>query len=63
MALSTRMNNSLTSARVVYIDNMNQINDIDRCNATSLEVYRGREQVINITHDGFSLSDNGIIEV
>ena len=33
------------------------------CHIASLEVYRGREQAINISYDGFSLSDNGTIEV
>jgi hypothetical protein len=29
----------------------------------SLEVYRGRQQAIEISHQGFSLSDNGTIQV
>ena len=33
------------------------------CNISSLEVYRGRQQAIEISHQGFSLSDNGSIEV
>ena len=33
------------------------------CNISSLEVYRGREQAIEISHQGFSLNDNGSIEV
>ena len=33
------------------------------CNISSLEVYRGREQAIEISHDGFSLSNSGSIEV
>ena len=33
------------------------------CHIASLEVYRGREQAIEINHDGFSLSDNGTIQV
>ena len=33
------------------------------CNISSLEVYRGREQAIEISHEGFSLTDNGSIEV
>jgi hypothetical protein len=33
------------------------------CNISSLEVYRGREHAIEINHQGFSLSDNGSIEV
>ena len=30
---------------------------------SSLEVYRGREQAIEINHQGFSLSDNGTVQV
>ena len=33
------------------------------CNISSLEVYRGRGQAIEISHEGFSLSDIGSIEV
>ena len=33
------------------------------CHIASLEVVRGWEQVIEIDHDGFSLSDNATIEV
>ena len=33
------------------------------CHISSLEVYRGREQAIEISHDGFSLTENGTINV
>ena len=33
------------------------------CQISSLEVYRGRQQAIKISHQGFSLSDNGTIQV
>ena len=33
------------------------------CTISSLEVYRGREQAIEISHQGFSLRGNGSIEV
>ena len=33
------------------------------CHISSLEVYRGREQAIEISHGGFSLSSNGTIKV
>ena len=33
------------------------------CTISSLEVYRGREQATEISHQGFSLSHNGSIEV
>ena len=33
------------------------------CAIDSLEVYRGREQAIKISHDGFTLSNSGAFEV
>jgi hypothetical protein len=33
------------------------------CHISSLEVYRGREQAIEISHDGFLLTENGNINV
>ena len=33
------------------------------CQISSLEVYRGREEAIEISHQEFSLSDNGTIQV
>ena len=33
------------------------------CQISSLEVYRGREQVIKISHEGFLLNGSGSIEV
>ena len=33
------------------------------CDISSLEVYRGRDQAIEISHQGFSLSENGSIKV
>ena len=33
------------------------------CHISSLEVYRGRNEAINIRHDGFHLNQRGNIEV
>ena len=33
------------------------------CNISSLEVYRGREQTIEISYEGFSLAENGMFKV
>ena len=33
------------------------------CRISSLEVYRGRQQAIEISYQGFSLTDNGSIKV
>ena len=40
-----------------------QIVDNAACNITSLKVYRGRRQVIEISHRGFSLNERGNIGV
>ena len=33
------------------------------CNISSLEVYRGREQAIEINYQGISMNDSGSVEV
>ena len=33
------------------------------CNISNLEVYRGKEQAIEISHQGFFINDSGSIEV
>ena len=33
------------------------------CSISSLEVYQGRKKTIEISHEGFSVSDNGGIKV
>ena len=51
---------NLTDAVVVYEEE--QVNS-SVCNISSLEVYRGREKAIEISHNGFSLSERATIEV
>ena len=51
-----------THAKVTSIKNKAHVND-SSCHIASLEVYRGKEQAIEISHDGFSLGDRGTIEV
>ena len=51
-----------SSITVIYNEANRSVNN-NFCNISSLGVYRGREQTIMISHDGFSLSDNGTIEV
>ena len=41
----------------------NQTVNSSFCSISSLEVYRGRQQAIEISHQGFSLGDSGSIEV
>jgi hypothetical protein len=48
---------------VFGFDGTDQTVNSSYCNISSLEVYRGREQAIEISHQGFSLGDNGSIEV
>ena len=53
---------TVTAAIIVYKDQPMQVNT-SFCHIAGLEVYRGREQAIEINHEGFSLSDRGTIEV
>jgi hypothetical protein len=59
----------LTRARNVDTYEMFKINGTDQlvnssfCHISSLEVYRGRDQAIEISNQGFSLSENGSIKV
>ena len=50
------------NASVVFNDTAKHVNG-SYCNIVSLEVYRGREQAIEISYNGLSLSDTGTIEV
>ena len=58
-----------TLAITYLLTTLFKINGTDRlvnsshCHISSLEVYRGRDRVIEISHQGFSLRDNGSIEV
>ena len=61
-ALTVSSEYTLADAVVVYKD-LQMLVDKSFCNISSLEAYHGREQVIEISHQGFSLSDNGTIEV
>ena len=51
-----------TSAIFKFNETNQQVNS-SHCNISSLEVYRGMEQATEISHDGFSLSNNSNIEV
>ena len=56
------MNEEIVNAVVAFRNTSEQVNS-STCHISTLEVYRGREQAIEISHEGFSLSDNGSIEV
>ena len=51
----------LADAIIVYNEMQRVVSPT--CQITSLEVYRGRDQVTMIRHGGFSLSISGMIEV
>ena len=53
---------SALNATIVVKGTQQQVNS-SLCHISSLAVYRGRNQVIEISHHGFSLSDSGTIEV
>ena len=56
-------NDLLTKAIVVTTNNISQSVNGSLCQLTSLEVYRGRRHITEISHDGFFLSDEGIFMV
>ena len=53
---------TLTDVVVIHQQSLMQVNS-SFCHISSLEVYRGREQPIEISHQGFTLSNGGTIEV
>ena len=53
---------TITDAVVIHEQNLMKVNS-SFCHIASLEVYRGREQAIEISHQGFTLSYGGTIEV
>ena len=59
--------NTFTDATIVVKNNDSENQSVNSSywysNISSLEVYRGRKQAIEISHDGFSLSDRGTIQV
>ena len=46
-----------------YFNGTDQLVEKSSCQIVSLEVYRGRKQTFQINHCGFSLTDDGAIEV
>ena len=63
-AQTLTMNNNVADAVIALRGTVEhtQLNS-STCQISSLEVYRGREQAIEISHQGFSLSDSGTIQV
>ena len=61
------LNSTLVDALVIVANsvtsNCQLASNDPACSVSSLEVYRGREEAIEISHEGFSLSDKGTIEV
>ena len=55
--------NSLTDAIIVTITYASQSVNGSLCQISSLEVYRGRKHITEISHDGFSLSNEGTFMV
>ena len=62
IAQTIDMNNQIADAVVTFRNREEQVNG-SICNISSLEVYRGREQAIEINYRGFSLTENGTIKV
>ena len=63
-AQTLTMNNIVADAVVALRGTVEHIQlNSSTCQISSLEVYRGRQQAIEISHQGFSLSNNGNIQV
>ena len=62
IAQTTNTDNEIVNVVVTFRSREEQVNG-SICNISALEVYRGREQVIEINNQGFSLTENGTIKV
>ena len=61
---STEIINNFNEFVVIFgFNGTNQTVNSGYCNISSLEVYRGREQAIEISHEGFSLNGSGNVKV
>ena len=52
----------VSNARVTAVSNQKHVSS-SICHIASLEVYRGREEAIEISHSGFFLTKRGTLEV
>ena len=62
IARTINTDNEIVNVIVTFRSREEQVNG-SICEISSLEVYRGREQATNISHQGFSLTENGTIKV
>ena len=62
IAETINTNNEVVNAAIAVRSTTEQVNS-SICHISSLEVYRGREQAIEINYTGFSISGSGTIEV
>ena len=58
-----KLKSSSEYVEIFGFNGTNQTVNSSFCQISSLEVYRGRDQAIEISHQGFSLGDNGSIQV
>ena len=61
--LKILVDSSISDAAVAIINSKHQFVNGSLCQIASLEVYRGRDQINEISHDGLSLSENGMVKV
>lgn len=61
-AVTTNSTLGLTDAVVVYRETNQPVNS-SLCLISSLEVYRGRDEITEIENDGLSLNERGFIAV
>ena len=63
ITLTAACTDSSSVAVITYRAHHGEVNSSLDCQVGSLEVYRERQKVIEISHDGFSINMNGSIEV
>jgi hypothetical protein len=61
--LKILVDTSAIDAAVAIINSTHRFVNGSLCQITSLEVYRGRDQITEISHGGLSLSENGMVKV
>ena len=61
--LVTAGTNSSSVGIIIHRKQYGEVNNSLNCHIYSLEVYRGKKMVTEISHDGFSINENGNIEV
>ena len=63
LKIADRSTSQIDAAVSIIINGTHQLINESLCQIASLEVYRGRNQIIEISHNGLSLSEGGTVQV